>query len=255
MGAQVRVAARKPRWAAGVVIPARDEEQSIVACLDAVIRALDQCQHHLSASWIVVVADCCQDETAALAAATLRDRGTVLECSASSPGRTRRLGVTEVLAHFDRTRRSRVWIANTDADSSVASNWMQRQLELARHGYCGVAGIVQVDTVAGLDEVTLQALLADYKICEDGTHPHVHGANLGVRADAYIDAGCWSSLAVAEDHCLWSRIKARGWPTTSCAKTVVRTSGRLYGRAVGGYADTLRKRVTLMQAEAVPCTR
>lgn len=251
----MRVTGRKPSWAAGVVIPARDEEQSIVACLDAVMRALDQCQNHLSASWIVVVADSCQDETAALAAMTLGDRGTVLECSASSPGRARRLGVTEVLTHFDRAPRSRVWIANTDADSCVASSWMRQQLELARQGYCGVAGIVQVETVEGLDEVTLQALLADYEIREDGTHPHVHGANLGVRADAYIDAGCWSGLAVAEDHCLWSRIKARGWPTASCSKTVVRTSGRLYGRAVGGYADTLRTRLILMQAEALPCTR
>jgi hypothetical protein len=38
---------------------------------------------------------------------------------------------------------------------------------------------------------------------EDGTHPHVHGANLGIRADAYSDAGGWNDLTVAEDHCLW----------------------------------------------------
>jgi hypothetical protein len=103
-----------------------------------------------------------------------------------------------------------------------------------------------------LDRATVHALLADYEIHDDGTHPHVHGANLGVRADAYIDAGCWTNVAVAEDHCLWSRIKARGWPTASCSRTIVHTSGRLYGRAVGGFADALHGRLKLLQASALP---
>ena len=117
------------------------------------------------------------------------------------------------------------------------------------------AGVVQVDTVQGLAQEDLRALLAHYTIHADGTHPHVHGANLGIRADAYIDAGGWTAIPVAEDHCLWSRIRARGWPTLACSKTVVHTSGRLQGRAVGGFADTLRRRLEVFQAEdAMPCT-
>jgi hypothetical protein len=69
----------------------------------------------------------------------------------------------------------------------------------------------------------------------------VHGANLGVRADAYADAGGWSDLTVAEDHCLWSRVRARGWRTIASVGSVVLTSGRLHGRARGGFADTLRR--------------
>ena len=251
----MRMATPQGPWAIGVVIPACDEEHSIVECLDAVLLALDQSRSRLAASWIVVVADSCSDATAKLARKTLQGRGEVIECSVASPGVARRIGAAEVLAHFDRVPASRIWIANTDADSCVAQTWMERQLDLASRGYCGVAGIVRVASVEGLDRATFQALFADYKIHEDGTHPHVHGANLGVRADAYTDAGCWSDLAVAEDHCLWSRLEARGWPTASCSKTIVHTSGRLRGRATGGFADTLRSKLELLRAGAFACTR
>jgi len=242
------------RWAVGVVIPARDEEGSITTCLESVLEALDRSRPSLSDSWVVVVADSCRDATADCARHVLKGRGSVIECSASSPGEARRMGAAEILAHFAQVPYGQVWIANTDADTCVAHNWIARQLELASSGCCGVAGIVRVEQVAGLDRETVQALLADYTIHDDGTHPHVHGANLGVRADAYIDAGCWSSIALAEDHCLWSRVRARGWPTAACSKTVVHTSGRLRGRAAGGFADALRERLELLQTGGIPCT-
>ena len=242
-------------WAVGVVIPARNEERSMLACLNAVLRALDRCRAALSDSWIVVVADSCTDATATLARQILKGRGVVVECCAASPGSARRLGATEVLAHFADIPTSRLWMANTDADTCVAEGWIERQLELADTGCCAVAGIVKVDRIEGLDRSTMHALLSNYVIHDDGTHPHVHGANLGVRADAYLDAGCWSHLTVAEDHCLWSRIRARHWPTSSCSQTVVHTSGRLHGRATGGFADTLREKLELLQARSLACTR
>ena len=204
--------------AVGVVIPARDEEDSIVECLDSVVRALDAAPAGDS-SWIVVVADGCSDQTARLARRRLAGRGTVIECSVASPGTARRLGAAEVLTHFARRRPSEVWMANTDADSRVGVDWISHQLQLA-----------------------------DYATYEDGTHPHVHGANLGIRADAYIDAGGWSDLTVAEDHCLWSRVRRRGWSTIASVGSVVFTSGRLCGRAMGGFADTLRRRLELRRA-------
>lgn len=242
------------RWATGVVVPACNEADSIVACLDSVLGALDQGGLSQSDSWVTVVADSCRDATAHLARQTLEYRGSVIECSVASPGAARRLGAAAILAHFEQVPYSRVWIANTDADTCVASNWISRQLELADSGCCGVAGIVYVEEAEGLDRRTLSTLLADYTIHDDGTHPHVHGANLGIRADAYIDAGCWSPIPLAEDHCLWSRVRARGWPTAACSRTVVRTSGRLRGRAVGGFADSLRNRLDLLQTGAMPCT-
>jgi cellulose synthase/poly-beta-1,6-N-acetylglucosamine synthase-like glycosyltransferase len=236
-----------PSWAVGVVIPARDEEDSIVACVESTLQALDACAE-VKASWVVVVADSCHDLTAALAREKLAHRGTVIECSLASPGAARRCGTAEVLAHFEKHAPSELWLANTDADSSVRPDWIARQLELARQNFCGVAGVVRVNSVEGPDAALIRELLADYAIHDDGTHPHVHGANLGVRADAYLDAGGWSNLTVAEDHCLWSRLHTRGWPLISSVSSMVFTSGRLQGRAVGGFADALRRKLELRRA-------
>ena len=153
-----------------------------------------------------------------------------------------------VLRRFDSSPSADIWIANTDADSQVRADWITRQLALADQGYCGVAGIVRIEARDFSCAELVPALLEDYVIHADGTHPHVHGANLGIRADAYLDAGGWSNVALAEDHCLWSRVRARGWRVISSIASVVMTSGRLHGRAKGGFADTLRCKIGLLYA-------
>jgi glycosyltransferase involved in cell wall biosynthesis len=228
-----------PGWSVAVVIPALNEEAAIRSCIESVLES-SLLVEHLSALWVVVVADSCTDRTACRARAALGDCGEVLECHAGSPGTARQRGVEKALQHFESIDASRLWIANTDADSCVPPDWLDRHLRLAEEGIAAIAGIVRVENVPGYGTEMAQRLLADYEVAADGTHPHVHGANLGVRADAYLDAGGWSQLAVAEDHCLWGRIRQRGWRLSSCAQSVVVTSGRLVGRARGGFADTLR---------------
>jgi cellulose synthase/poly-beta-1,6-N-acetylglucosamine synthase-like glycosyltransferase len=242
----VNIGYAAPR-AVGVVIPARNEEDSIVDCLGSIVAALDAVPA-VESSWIVVVADSCSDQTASLARRRLGGRGKVIECSVGSPGTARRIGAAEVLTHFAGRRPSDVWIANTDADSRVDVDWISHHLQLASRGFCGVAGIVRVTSIEGHDETAVSEFLAGYATYEDGTHPHVHGANLGIRADAYLDAGGWSDLTVAEDHCLWSRVRSRGWLTIASVGSVVFTSGRLHGRAMDGFADTLRRKFELRRA-------
>jgi hypothetical protein len=77
-----------------------------------------------------------------------------------------------------------------------------------------------------------------YQINADGTHPHVHGANLGVRADAYRIAGGWHALQTAEDHDLWRRLCAAGNHLSDASLQVI-TSGRRVGRAPLGFAGAL----------------
>jgi cellulose synthase/poly-beta-1,6-N-acetylglucosamine synthase-like glycosyltransferase len=235
----------KLRWAVGVVVPACDEEDSIEACVDSILETLDA-STAIHSSWVVVVADSCRDGTVVRARERLGKRGIVLECSAASPGVGRRLGVAEVLRHFAGLSLEHIWLANTDADSQVDADWIARQLALADQDYCGVAGIVRVDS-SHRPEI-LRAFLDDYVLHADGTHPHVHGANLGIRADAYLDAGGWSDLALAEDHCLWTRVRARGWRVVSSIASVVTTSARLHGRARGGFADYLRHKCERLYA-------
>lgn len=234
-------------WAVGVIVPARDEEDHIAECVASIRISLASCLH-VSSSWIVVVADSCRDRTADRARAALGDAGEVIECAVHSPGTARRLGVEALLRRFPTVHLSQLWIANTDADSRPPPDWLNRQLRFAQHAYAGVAGIVHVEAVDEVAAADFAAMLAHYVIHDDGSHPHVHGANLGIRADAYLDVGGWSDRALAEDHCLWSRLKARNWPTISSADSVVITSGRLVGRASGGFADSLRRRLELRYA-------
>ena len=80
-----------------------------------------------------------------------------------------------------------------------------------------------------------------YQINSDNTHPHVHGANLGMRADAYLAAGGWNPLTTAEDHDMWGRLRAHTGAHLSDARLQVLTSGRRTGRAPLGFAGALAK--------------
>jgi len=234
-------------WTVAVVIPARDEERTIGACVRSVLRACDAAAG-VGRAWVVVVADRCSDDTVNLARRALRGRGEVLECDAGSVGAARRSGVERALAELRDVDPHRVWIANTDADTIVGKDWIQVHLRFALQQFAAVAGVARIDGVPGHGLDMVEALSATYEIQADGRHTHVHGANLGVRADAYLDVGGWSRARLAEDHCLWNRLQSRGWRVCASSASSVVTSGRLAGRAAGGFADTLRRQVEALLA-------
>jgi hypothetical protein len=120
----------------------------------------------------------------------------------------------------------------------VPLDWIAVQLSLADAGVAAVAGIVRLAEDGSAEAHELYR--AAYVTGTDGTHGHVHGANLALRADAYLDAGGWSDAALAEDHCLWERLKRRGWQLASPVSSTVITSPRLSGRAPRGFADWLK---------------
>lgn len=74
-----------------------------------------------------------------------------------------------------------------------------------------------------------------------GDHPHVHGANLGVRCDAYLRAGGWREIELSEDHGLWDRMREAGCQLVADRAVRVTTSGRSRSRCPGGFADALNK--------------
>jgi len=228
-----------PPWCIGVVVPARDEADTIGKCIDSILAAA-ACANP-EALWIVIVADSCKDDTADIARRTLAGRGEVVECQAGSAGAARRLGVAVILQHFPGVVPERLWLANTDADSMVTRDWLKVHLQFADQGIAGVAGIVHLDPKS--DAVAREVHHATYFTHADGTHDHVHGANMAVRADAYLDVGGWSGGALGEDHCLWDRLRRCGWPLSSPAHSVVITSSRRDGRAEGGFATTLKRKI------------
>lgn len=70
---------------------------------------------------------------------------------------------------------------------------------------------------------------------------HVHGANLGIRADVLRRGGGFPPLAVHEDVRLIERVRAQGARVVASAGAEVCMSGRLVGRAPDGYARYLRE--------------
>jgi cellulose synthase/poly-beta-1,6-N-acetylglucosamine synthase-like glycosyltransferase len=232
-------------WSIGVIIPACNEEDTIEACIASVLDALNTAR--IERYWIVVVADDCGDRTVERAERAVGGAGEVVTVTLNSAGAARRAGVARVLLQMADVDPSRLWLANTDADTTVSESWIRVQLALADDGVTGVAGIVQLATsgCAAAHEVYRRTYLTN----PEGTHSHVHGANLSVRADAYEDAGGWSELALAEDHCLWTRLRSRGWRLLSSVSSIVTTSARLEGRAKGGFADTLRACVEAVSVE------
>ena len=234
-------------WSVGIVIPAQNEEATIERCIRSVLASCDASER-CGEAWMVLVADRCTDRTREFARYALgcgsRPRGEVLLSTAGSPGTARRLGAAAVMHHFQTRDPRRLWLANTDADTHVPLDWISTHLEHADANAGAVAGIVELDT-RGLRADVRELYRSTYELAPDGTHTHVHGANLGVRADAYLDAGGWSDVTVAEDHCLWGRLQGRGWRVRSPSASVVLTSGRLQGRAKGGFADTLRRELDI----------
>ena len=73
-----------------------------------------------------------------------------------------------------------------------------------------------------------------------GPHPHVHGANLGIRASAYLAAGGFPPLRTAEDHALLAAATRAGCMVAQASDIAVETSGRRLARAPRGFGDLLR---------------
>jgi glycosyltransferase involved in cell wall biosynthesis len=219
--------------AAGVVVPAHDEADLLPACLAAVrlaAGALAPVPVHL-----VVVADACRDQTAALARAA---GATVLEIGARRVGAARAEGMREVLRRTAHLDPGQVWLASTDADTVVPPCWLARQARYAAAGWDAVVGTVTVADWTEHPPDVPPRFLAGY-LADGPGHPHVHGANLGCTARAYLAAGGFAALRTAEDHRLVSALAAAGSRILRTTGVSVVTSARRRARAPHGFSQLL----------------
>ena len=164
----------------------------------------------------------------------------MLETPFRSAGRARG---TALEAALDRTRApvSRVWLASTDADTTVHPTWLAAHQRWAGSGVDGVAGLVEVDWRGAAPQLPQRYRRS---IAADGLgagHRHVHGANLGLRAAAWREAGGCGEVDVGEDRELWRRLQRLGAEVVGVDDLRVRTSGRLVGRAPDGFAAHLAR--------------
>ncbi|MFE9425895.1 glycosyltransferase [Kitasatospora sp. NPDC006697] len=228
-----------------VVVPARDEEELLADCLDALRRAARHPRVRDLPCRVTVVADACRDATAAIAR---RHGAQLLELTAGNVGAARAAGSRDaletVLSAQPGLTPDSVWLAHTDADSRVPADWLARQLTHAACGWQAVVGTVRVADWRGHPDNTATAFRLHYQQDQQdqqaGGHRHVHGANLAVRADAYRAAGGFPPLPVGEDRTLVAALEAAGFRVKRTSRNPVTTSARCTPRARGGFGDFLR---------------
>jgi glycosyltransferase involved in cell wall biosynthesis len=219
--------------AVGVVVPAHDEQDLLPSCLASLRRAegaLRGMPVHL-----VVVADACRDRTAQ---AARRAGAAVVTICARCVGAARAAGVREVLRQTRHLDPATVWLATTDADTVVPASWLARQARYADSGWDAVVGTIRVGDWSGYRPATRSAFRERYGE-GTGAHPHVHGANLGFRAAAYLTAGGFPHTPTAEDHALVTAMAAAGSRVLRTDALTVVTSARRQARAPHGFSGYL----------------
>ncbi|MGC1184620.1 MAG: glycosyltransferase [Candidatus Dormiibacterota bacterium] len=214
----------------GVVVPARNEEDLLPDCLDALARAMDVV---LVPTRAAVVLDDCQDRSAAMVLG--RRSFQTVELSARNVGRARAAGFEAILRWARGTPAEEIWLASTDADSTVPPDWLTVQLEYANRGFEAVLGTVQVVDWSERSAAVAEEFSARYQSQDE--HQHVHGANMGMTAAAYLGAGGVPPLALAEDHGLAQSLFGKRLCRTG--RIPVTTSSRVVSRAMGGFAGYL----------------
>jgi len=210
----------------GVIIPAHNEIEHLRACVESILVAAKHPGLYGETVSVLVVLDSCTDASEASIADLPVTR---LNVEALNVGVARSTGAQNLLLRGAR------WLAFTDADSRVPADWLSLQLAAECDVFCG---LVSVDEWQGHTSGVRQRYDSHYQSI-DG-HPHVHGANMGVSASAYLSAGGFPPLACHEDIGLVSRLIAQGARIARLAKPCVITSGRAKGRVLeGGFAHFL----------------
>lgn len=215
-----------------VVVPAHNEALVLEQCLRSVLTAA-VCVG--VPTQIIVVLDACDDGSAAVA----QDFGgdvRVITIDARNVGAARAAGF-EYARSIGNMDDSRTWYATTDADSTVGPDWLVRQIAVNADV---VVGVVHVPEWRHHPPVVALRHVRGYR-SNGPDHDHVHGANLGFRADAYWRVGGFAALETGEDVELVERFERDGHVISRDPSLSVATSDRQIARAPAGFAHHLRQ--------------
>jgi hypothetical protein len=218
-----------------VAIPARDEESLLPACLRSVTAAVAVLREARPGIRLVVAValDGCTDGSAGVAGEW--DVATVV-LPGRGVGAARDAAIQRGLSVLRMPREGATWVACTDADTVVPSRWLVRHVMWAERGADLVVGTAEPVGVARGE--ALAAWHARHSLVEG--HTHVHGANLGVRADRWRQVGGFGRHTVGEDVDLVERVRSHTGRWVATDTTRVLTSGRPRSRVDGGFAHYLR---------------
>ena len=224
-----------------VTIPVRDEERRLAPCLGSVLTAVDRLRENLPGRFlrpgavdVVVALDSCTDRSREVAQ---RFPVRVVELGAGTVGTARRSAAGAALeaAAACGAEATATWLSCTDADTTVPADWLVRHVAAADGGADAVVGTVEPDDAT--DPVLARAWHRLHDLGEG--HPHVHGANLGVRAGAYLAVGGFGDHPAHEDIDLVGRLRDAGFIVVATDRARVRTSTRLDSRVPHGFSSYL----------------
>jgi hypothetical protein len=253
------VSLNRSRASIVVAVPVKDEAERIVSCL----RALSF-QQGVSRHRIVLLLNNCVDETRAIVSTLAPSLPVPVHCfevtlrpELANAGCARRLAMeaAEELVEPDGI------LLTTDADGCVDADWIALNLRALRRGADAVAGRIEIDAV--------EAALIPSKLHEDDArecaygvlldeidaeldsdpfdplprHSEHSGASIAVTVSAYRRAGGIPAVALGEDRAFFEALRRVDARIRHAPEVRVVVSGRTLGRAVGGMADTIRRRM------------
>ena len=242
-----------------VAIPVRNEELHIGPCL----RALAD-QKAVLPDRVVLFLNCCTDGTEDC----IREMARGLDLNVAMVKRDLRgaranAGVARSLAlrHAARGLDGQDVLMTTDADGQVAPDWIEANLEWLRRGadaVCGRAVINPADACRipqhlrddDANECRLDTLLDELASLVDPDpddpwprHTESSGASIAVTVAAYRGAGGIPPVPSGEDRAFIERLRRFDARIRHEPSVTVTVSGRTDGRAPGGMADTIRRRI------------
>jgi GT2 family glycosyltransferase len=239
-----------------VAIPVKNEEALISSCLEGLI-AQTRCPHH-----IVLLLNNCTDRTRDICRELQRGAPNIkiedyeLIGTLSSAGEARRLALDHALRMAGDGL-----ILTTDADASPNSTWIAdnvAEIEAGADAVCGMAELGSADMDAAIcrlkfndmrEKLLLELLDEISALVDPDTadpwprHQQNSGASIAVRAALLGQVGGAPQLANGEDRALIERLRLVDARIRHAPHIKVSVSGRLEGRAAGGMAETMKRRM------------
>jgi GT2 family glycosyltransferase len=242
-----------------VAIPVRNEAGHLGACLEALDAQIDAAADH-----VVLLLNNCTDASAAIArqaSGAMRPRLHAIEielpAERAHAGQARHLAVRRAASLAGPAG----VILTTDADARVDPFWLAGNLAAFRRGADAVAGWVELDPVDwhaiplalhedDARECAYDALCDALHACLDPDphdppprHTQASGASLAVTASMLRRIGGVPPIPTGEDRALVDALRRADARLRHAPECRVVVSGRTEGRAAGGMADTIRRRL------------
>lgn len=250
-----------------VAIPACNEEASLSACLDAFAGQVDVSGSPLPYACfeVLLLLNNCRDRSAAVArawqlahpAVALHPVELTLPPAKANAGTARRLLLDTAWQRLRAGRLTPSAMLCTDADSTVAPDWIAQNLQALERGADAVGGQIELaeadvqqmpeglrgcyrrDRQYGELVSHLEHLLDPQPGDPWPRHQHHFGSSLACTPQAYAKAGGMPESPVLEDAAFVHQLRRAGLRLRHEPAVRIFTSGRLQGRAKMGLAAQL----------------